>query len=150
MSQENKDLMKRFVVEYQTNHDDAVLYELVSADFVDHSALPGLPPGRDGVRALFDAFHAAFADFTGVIEDQVAELDKVVTRKSFTGRHVGEFMGVQPTGRDVRIDVIDIVRVADGQIVEHWNVVDQLGPDATARGAWLLTVAMLAASLARC
>src|SRR5215210_2777517 len=113
--------MKRFVTEYQSNHDDAVLYELVSDDFVDHSAMPGLPPGREGVKALFDAFHQAFAGFTGHIDDQVAELDKVVTRKTFRGKQVGDFMGVPATGNDVQIDVIDIVRIADGQIVEHWN-----------------------------
>ena len=75
MDEENKALMKRFVAEYQTNHDEAVLHDLVSEDFVDHSAAPGLPPGRDGVKALFDAFHRAFAGFTGHIHDQVAELD---------------------------------------------------------------------------
>jgi predicted ester cyclase len=127
MSEENKALMKRFVAEYQTNHDDAILYELVAEDFVDHSALPGMPPGREGVKALFDSFHAAFAGFAARVHDQVAEQDRVVTRKSFHGRHVGDFMGNAPTGRDVRIDVIDIVRLKDGQIVEHWNVVDQLG-----------------------
>ncbi|HET8657737.1 MAG TPA: ester cyclase [Micromonosporaceae bacterium] len=127
MNDENKALMRRFVTEYQTGHDDAVLYELVADDFVDHSALPGLPPGRDGVKAAFDAFHAAFAGFRVQVHDQVAEDDRVVTRKSFHGRHVAEYMGIPPTGRDIRIDVIDIVRIADGRIVEHWNVVDQLG-----------------------
>lgn len=127
MSEANKALMKRFVTEYQTNHDDAVLYELMSPDFVDHSAPPGLPAGREGVKVLFDAFHEAFEGFTAHIDDQVAELDKVVTRKAFHGRHVGDFMGLAGTGRDVSIQVIDIVRIADGQIAEHWNVVDELG-----------------------
>jgi predicted ester cyclase len=127
MSEANKTLMKRFVTEYQTNHDEAVLYELLSPDFVDHSAPPGLPAGREGVKVLFDAFHQAFAGFTAQIDDQVAEQDKVVTRKSFVGRHVGDFMGLAATGKEVRINVIDIVRMADGQIVEHWNVVDELG-----------------------
>lgn len=127
MSEENKALMKRFVTEYQTNHDDAVLYELMSPDFVDHSAPAGLPAGREGVKVLFDAFHEAFEGFSAQIADQVAELDKVVTRKAFHGRHVGDFMGLSATGKDVRINVIDVVRIADGQIVEHWNVVDELG-----------------------
>ena len=81
MSEENKTLVKRFVSEYRTNHDDTVLYELLSEDFLDHSAMPGLPAGRDGVKALFDTFHTAFADFTAQIDDQVAEQDKVVTRQ---------------------------------------------------------------------
>jgi predicted ester cyclase len=62
-----------------------------------------------------------------VIHDQIAEGDKVVTRKVFHGTHHGELMGVAPTGREVQIEVIDIVRVEGGQIVEHWNVVDRLG-----------------------
>jgi len=51
----------------------------------------------------------------------------VVTHKVFTGRRDVEFAGVPPTGRDVEIAVIDIVRIADGRIVEHWNCVDRLG-----------------------
>jgi steroid delta-isomerase-like uncharacterized protein len=127
MSEENKTVVKRFVSEYQTNHDESVLYELLSKDFVDHSAMPGLPTGREGVKALFDNFHTAFAEFTAEIHDQIAEQDKVVSRKSFHGRHEADFMGVAPTGKTVQIDLIDIVRIADGRIVEHWNVVDQLG-----------------------
>lgn len=62
-----------------------------------------------------------------VDEYQIAEGDKVVTRKVFTGTHEGRFQGLEPTGRAVEIHVIDIVRVADGRIVEHWNCVDRLG-----------------------
>jgi predicted ester cyclase len=62
-----------------------------------------------------------------VIHDQIAEGDKVVTRKVFHGTHRGELMGIPPTGREVQIEVIDIVRVEGGQIVEHWNVVDRRG-----------------------
>jgi predicted ester cyclase len=79
------------------------------------------------VRQQFDAFRAAFPDFRATIHDQIAEGDKVVTRKVFHGTHHGELMGVAPTGRPVEIEVIDIVRVKNGRIVEHWNVVDRLG-----------------------
>jgi len=61
------------------------------------------------------------------VEEYQAEGDLVVTRKSLLGTHTGAFMGIPPTGRDVRIDVIDIVRVRDGMVTEHGNVVDQLG-----------------------
>lgn len=50
-----------------------------------------------------------------------------MTRKVFTGTHRGSFQGVEPTGREVQIHVIDIVRVADGRIIEQWNCVDRLG-----------------------
>ena len=127
MSEQNKALMKRFVTDYQTNRDDAVCDELLAENVVDHSALPGIPPGRAGVKMLFTMFHGSFDGFRAEILDQIAEGDKVVTRKSFHGRHTGEFMGIRATGREVTIDLIDIVRITGGQIVEHWNVVDQLG-----------------------
>src|SRR5690348_14501670 len=100
MSEANIAVMKRFIADYQMGHDDATLRELVADDFVDHSAMPGLPPGRDGVKVLFDLFHAAFADFRVEVYDQVAAGDRVVTRKAFFGRHAGDFLGVAATGRD--------------------------------------------------
>jgi steroid delta-isomerase-like uncharacterized protein len=72
-------------------------------------------------------FRNAFPDFRAVIHDLIAEDDKVVTRKTFDGTHEGELLGIPPTGKEVTIELIDILRVADGKITDHWNVVDQLG-----------------------
>lgn len=112
-----KDVVRRFVNEYQTGADERAFDELLHADVVDHSRPPGIAPGAEGVRQQFDGFRAAFPDFRATILDQVAEGDKVVTRKVFMGTHVGAFQGLEPTGREVKIDVIDIVRIADGKIV---------------------------------
>jgi predicted ester cyclase len=124
---EPKDLVRRFVDEYQTGADERALDELVHPDVLDHSRPPGVAPGAEGIRQQFNGFRAAFPDFRATILDQVAEGDRVVTRKVFHGTHHGSFQGIQPTGREVEINLIDIVRVADGQIVEHWNCVDRLG-----------------------
>jgi predicted ester cyclase len=78
------------------------------------------------VLALFAMLFAAFPDLRASIHRQVTEGDLVVTHKTFSGTHDGELMGVAPTGRAVAWDVIDIVRVRDGQLVEHWNVVDAM------------------------
>ncbi len=126
-TEQNKALVRRFVEEAQTLHQIEAVYAYLSPDFVEHSKLPGFPAGRDGVAALFKVFFGAFPDFRAVIHDQVAERDLVVTRKTFHGTHQGAFMGIPPTGKPVQIKVIDIVRIVDGQIAEHWNVVDQLG-----------------------
>lgn len=126
-AEENKATQRRFVEEFQTRGKMQVADELISPDFVDHAEVPGLSPGREGVKQLFEIFRMAFPDFRAVIHDQVAEGDKVVTRKTFHGIHEGDFMGIPPTGRQVAFDVIDIVRIVDGRIVEHWNVVDQMG-----------------------
>ena len=123
----NKAAVRRFVEEYQTGGDDRALEELIAPDVIDHSASEGQPAGREGVRAIFDTFRAALPDFRAEIFDQVAEGDRVVTRKAFFGTHRGELMGIPPTGRQLRIDLIDIVRLEGGRIVEHWAVIDQLG-----------------------
>jgi predicted ester cyclase len=124
---EPRDVVARFVAEYQTAADDRALAALVHPDVIDHSRPPGVAEGAAGVREQFEGFRAAFPDFRATILDQIAEGDKVVTRKVFTGTHRGPFQGIEPTGREVEIHVIDIVRVADGRIVEHWNCVDRLG-----------------------
>jgi steroid delta-isomerase-like uncharacterized protein len=123
-TQENKAAMLRFIDEYQRGGDERALEAVIAPDVVDHTPLPGVPKGRAGVKAIFDMFRAAFPDFRADVLDQVAEGDKVVTYKTFSGSQRGEFMGIPPTGRHVRFNLIDIVRMRDGQVVEHWNVVD--------------------------
>ena len=140
---EPRDVVRRFVDEYQTGADQRALDELVHPDVIDHSRPPGIAPGAPGVREQFDGLRAAFSGFRATILDQVADGDKVVTRKVFTGIHDGAFQGIAPTGREVEIHVIDIVRVAGDRIVEHWNCVDRLGllaqlgalPDAPDQGS---------------
>lgn len=128
MSETNKTIVKRFVEEYQGENDSNVLYETVSPELVNRTPMfPNAPGGPIEVKAIFDMFRAAFDDFAVEILDQLAEGDKVVTYKAFSGVHNGDFMGIAPTGTAVRFTVIDIVRLRGGQFVEHWGMVDQLG-----------------------
>ncbi|HEX2104184.1 MAG TPA: ester cyclase [Solirubrobacteraceae bacterium] len=101
--------------------------DLIDPDFVDHGRPPGVDERPGGVRSSSTLFHAAFSGFRGEIDEQVAEGDLVLTRKRFRGVHDGEFLGIAPTGRQVEIALIDIVRVRDARITEHRNVVDRLG-----------------------
>jgi HD-GYP domain-containing protein (c-di-GMP phosphodiesterase class II)/predicted ester cyclase len=124
---EPKEVVRRFVDEYQTAADERAFDELLDPDVVDHDRPPGVEPGAPGVRQQFDGFRASFSGFRATILEQLADGDKVVTRKVFTGTHDGPFQGIAPTGREVEIHVIDIVRVAGDRIVEHWGLVDRLG-----------------------
>jgi predicted ester cyclase len=124
---EPKTVVRRFVDEYQTGADEHTFDELMHPNVIDHSRPPGIAPGAEGVRQQFDGFRAAFDGFRAEILDQVVEGDKVVTRKVFRGTHTGSFRDIEPTGAEIEINVIDIVRVHDGRIVEHWNSVDRLG-----------------------
>jgi ketosteroid isomerase-like protein len=112
---EPKTVVRRFVEDYQTGADEHALAELLDPDVVDHSRPPGIAPGAEGVRQQFAGFRAAFDGFRAEILDMIAEGEKVVTRKVFHGR--------DQSGAEVEIHVIDIVRVRDGRIVEHWNSV---------------------------
>jgi steroid delta-isomerase-like uncharacterized protein len=136
----NKALLHRFYEELWSQGDLEAIPELVAENFVDHHALPGAPPGREGLAALVTTWRTAFPDMRETVEDLVAEGDKVVGRFTMRGTHSGEFMGVPPTGRSVTMSGIDIVRVAGGKIAEFWygehllELMQQLGavPDFTA------------------
>ena len=127
MEEQNKRTVARFVDGYQTGADERVFAEILAPDVVDHSRPAGIAAGAEGVRQQFDGFRQAFPDFAATVLQQVAEGDLVVTRKVFRGTHRGELMGIPPTGRAVEINVIDIIRLEDGRIVEHWGIVDRLG-----------------------
>ena len=124
---DNKALVRRFVDEVQSGGNIDLIDEVCSPGFVNHSAPPGIPADREGIKILTAMFRGAFPDSHFTIEDMVAEGDKVVTRKTFHGTHEGEFMGMPPSGRAVSMGLIDIVRVYDGRVVEHWSVGDSLG-----------------------
>jgi steroid delta-isomerase-like uncharacterized protein len=99
--------------------------ELVSEDYQEHDPLPGQGSGRDGALDRFSLITTALAPhFT--IEDMVAEGDRVVVRWTNAGTHVAEFAGIPATGKTFTIGGIDIYRVADGRLCEHWHVIDQL------------------------
>jgi steroid delta-isomerase-like uncharacterized protein len=124
---DNLALVRRFVDEAQSRHNLAAVDEFLAPDFVDYSVPPGLPPGRDGVRMQFAMFFNAMPDLEAVIHEQVADDEKVVTRKTLRGTHLGDLMGFAPTGRALALEVIDILTIKDGKIASHRNLVDQLG-----------------------
>jgi steroid delta-isomerase-like uncharacterized protein len=122
-----KTVVRRFNDEFVSQNNLDSFKQVMALDIVDHNAIPSFPAGAAGVRQLFDVYRMAFPDLRAEVHDQIAEGDKVATRKTFHGTHLGPLMGIPPTGKKVAINVIDIVRVVNGQITEHWNVVDQLG-----------------------
>jgi predicted ester cyclase len=111
----------------QNEGDLSALDELAAPGYVNHSAPAGVPANREGLKQLTAMFRRAFPDGRMTIEDMVAEGDRVATRKTFRGTHRGELMGIPPTGREVAIGLIDIVRLGGGKVVESWSVADDMG-----------------------
>ena len=126
----NKTTVRRFVEEVENAHNLDAIDELFAATFVDSSGGltdAGFPNNLDGWKQFATIFATAFPDTHFTIRDMIAEDDKVVTYKTFSGTHQGEFAGIPPTNKQVTIDVIDIFRVEDGKLTEHWAVADELG-----------------------
>ncbi|MEU2120306.1 ester cyclase [Nocardia niwae] len=123
----NKALVRRFYQEIDAGDVDA-MDDLVAEDYLDHSPppFPGLGPGREGLKQAFRMFWAATPG-RHVIEDQVAEGDRVVTRLTAHGRHTGDLPGIPATGNELTMTGTAIHRIADGKIAEKWSDKDVLG-----------------------
>jgi len=101
--------------------------DLLSDDFVEHEETPGLAPTKDGVKAFFRMYLAAFPDLRMDPVDVLPSGDKVVARVKATGTNTGEFMGMPATGKSVHVQLIDIMRFGDdGLVREHWGVFDAM------------------------
>jgi serine phosphatase RsbU (regulator of sigma subunit)/predicted ester cyclase len=119
--EENKALVRRFV-EAQANADLDTLDELLASDFVDHSLQADQEPGREGFMRSVAEEPAIFSNVRANIEDQAAEGDKVISRLTMKRIHDrGEFLGVAPSGMEIRTSAIVIHRVSGGKIVEEWS-----------------------------
>ena len=127
MADDPKGIARRFYAEVINGKNYATLDELVADDLVEHQEMPGIPPGKEGVRAFFTAFHGAFPDLHADILGIVSEGDEVWVHAEFTGTHEGELLGIPATGNKVSFQMVDRVRVGDGKAVEHWGVSDDLG-----------------------
>ncbi|MDQ3587130.1 MAG: ester cyclase [Actinomycetota bacterium] len=126
MADQNTDLMRQFYDEVMNKGDLDRISELCTEDVVDHEAPPDMPKGIEGVKAFVQMFREGFPDLQAMMEDSVAEGDRVAARVRFTGTHDGEFMGVPASGNRVDVEAIDIVRIVDGKCAEHWGVTDNL------------------------
>lgn len=125
-AEENKALIYHFYEEIEKGNMD-VVYEIFAADYVGHT--PGSPDihGPEGFKEFAAPFLTAFPDLKHVIEDIIAEGDKVAARLSFPCTHKGEFMGIAPTGKKIIYTAIGIDRFSGGKIVESWAEYDAIG-----------------------
>ena len=121
IEENNKVLVRRFF-EAQAKGDLDTLEELLAPDFVDHSLLPDQDPGREGFIHSVAKEQAAFSNIRYIIEEQVAEGEKVMTRITMKRLHDrGEALGVAPTGMEIKTTAIVIHRVVGNKIVEERN-----------------------------
>jgi predicted ester cyclase len=139
--EDNKRVVANFVEVCQNQHDLAAADEIFHPDFMNHYAPEGrqmapTPRPAGGFQAFYGMLLRAFPDATMEINEQLAEGDLVATRKTLRGTHRGEIWSLPPTGNRVELEFIDIFRIRDGKLAEHWTSMDiaalrkQMQPDA--------------------
>ncbi|MFN8386897.1 MAG: ester cyclase [Anaerolineales bacterium] len=125
-TEENKTLVHRLFNEEFNKLNSTVIEEIVAADYIDHSAIPAPVPGVEGFKKRTAMLRAAFAPKMSFGEF-LAENDLVAFSWTMDGVHQGAFAGVQPTGKKIMVSGINIERMKDGKVIEHWSHFDMAG-----------------------
>jgi predicted SnoaL-like aldol condensation-catalyzing enzyme len=118
----------------------AVADEIFAANHIihdPHAPPSGWPDGPEGLKMVASVFGGGFSDWDITLDDQIAEGDKVATRWIASATHTGSLQGMPPTGKTVRVTGVNVMRFAEGKIVESWfsfdmlTLLQQLGAIAT-------------------
>lgn len=126
-TQENAAVVRRFVQEVITKGSIESAGQFVWEDVVEQEPFPGQGPGLAGLQDVLRGMRSAFPDLEFLIQEQIAEHDKVASRFVWTGTHRGEFLGVPATGRQVRVWGMVIDRLEEGRIKDTRLIMDTLG-----------------------
>ncbi len=130
VQEDNKALVRRWFDEVVSNGNLDTLDAICAAcapQFVVIKGTIGEPQGMPGLRDLIMNFRRAFPDLQAVIEDQIAEGDKVVTRLTMKGTHRGEIMGIPATNRPFAVSGTSTWEVKDGLLIQEHVNWDALG-----------------------
>jgi predicted ester cyclase len=125
MAVSNEAIYRRLIDEGFNQGKLDVVDELVAPGAREHQR--GSGDGIEGTKNTIKYLRSAFPDFKITIDEVVVSGDKVWARQKGGGTNLGSFAGHPPTGIKAFIDVIDVIRIEEGKIVEHWGVPDQLG-----------------------
>jgi predicted ester cyclase len=127
-AEQNKAIARRIPMEVFSQGRLEVVDEILAPDFKDHSQLPpGLPAGREGVKAIASQLRKGFPDLNYRVDLQIAEGDFVAAYLTVSGTHKGEVFGMPATGKRAEWPESHIVKMVNGKITEHWGIADQLG-----------------------
>jgi steroid delta-isomerase-like uncharacterized protein len=134
MSTSNKEIARRFMDECWSQGKLDAIRELVTEECSFHDPVfPSLAPGAESIQRHISTCRSGFSDLRFNIEDTIAERDEVVLHWTARGTHNGQFMGLQPTGKNATVSGTSIFRIDDGKIAEQWadwnlmSLMEQLG-----------------------
>ena len=114
----NKDIIRQFVAEFKNKGNFDIVDDLFAEDFAHQIAIPGLPSGREGMKAVGAVVYSAFPDVKVEIKELIAEGDFVVEKTIAKATHKGDFAGFPASGDAVEWSETNIYRVTDGKVAE--------------------------------
>jgi predicted ester cyclase len=117
----NEALVRHWWEEVWVEGNVAATDGFMAPDYVDHPSPPGLPPGPEGMKQALTTYRTTLPDVKATLDDIFAGGDRVALRWSARGTHLGEWLGVPPTGHHFTMSGISIYRIAEGKAVEGWN-----------------------------
>jgi len=126
MSDQKKKLIQQLFGEAMNRRSLALIPDIIAPDFALHG-IPDSKPGPDGFKAIIQGFIEAFPDFTVNAEQIIAEGDTVATRGYWTGTNNGSFMGMPPTGKQIRVDYSDFWKIQNEKCIATWVQMDMAG-----------------------
>ena len=127
MSEENKALIRRWFEEVWNKGREEAIDEMFATDGIAHGLAEEPEKKMRGPRdykPFYQKFRAAFPEIEVVVDDTIAEGDKVAARCTVRGKHQSDSLGFAATGKSTEFTGMTIVRIADGKIVEAWNNFD--------------------------
>jgi predicted ester cyclase len=127
MGEDLKQLTRRTWEEILPSGDPDALRAVVDPKCVSHDLPPGMPEGVEGVVETIAMLHRAFDEQRYEVHRLIGEGDTVVIDATLHGRHTGEFFGIPPTGREIALRSVHIIRYAGGREAETWALSDRLG-----------------------
>jgi steroid delta-isomerase-like uncharacterized protein len=120
----NKTLVRRYFEEVWVKGNLAAVDDFIAADYAEHPRPSTLPPGAEGLKQLIAAYRTTFPDLKTTLDDIFAEGDRVAFRWRFRGTHLGDWLGIPPTGNHMTATGITVFRIAFGKVVESWISID--------------------------
>jgi steroid delta-isomerase-like uncharacterized protein len=120
----NKKLVETLCTSVFQNHDFSKLDEIMRDDYIQHNE--DVAQGKAGFKEFFMEMFEVMPDFKYTMKKIIAEGDIVMMYSTTTATHLGEWLGNPPTGNKLDFNVVDIFRIEDGKIAEHWDVADTL------------------------
>lgn len=123
----NEQLIRRYFEEVWNNGKLDVLDEIISSDYINHNAGMANPvAGPEGLKPIVSAIREAFPDLKYVIENLVVSDSQIAVHTTMHGTHKGDFFGLAPTNKVIKVSQMQIERIENNKIVEHWRVTDEL------------------------